>query len=133
MIITVGTSYFRRLAASNYAMLQVGLASPEFCAFMLPKEVFPPQKKHKPLVGAIHAKHLPNNDAWLTLIHLTCIYLAAKNMEHVPYKHLLQTMMAHMYGTDPCNMTTDLVVELELECLEALDWRLGPLYRTDGS
>lgn len=114
-------------------MLQVGLASPDFCAFMLPIDVYPPQKERKPLVGAIHVKHLPNNDAWLTLIYLTCIYLAAKNVEHAPHKHLLRTMMAHMYGTDPCDMATDLVVELELECLQALDWRLSPLPRTDTS
>ena len=131
LTIIAGTTYLRRLAASNYAMLKVGLASPNFCAFMLPAEVFPPQKEHKPLVGAIHAKHLPNNEAWLTMIHLTCIYLAAKNMERVPYQRLLRTMMAHAYGTDPNNMTSDLVAELELECLQALDWRLGPLYRTD--
>lgn len=131
LMINVGTSYFRRLAASNYAMMEVGLSSPQFCDFMLPLEEYPLSSRPKPLVGAIHAKYLPTNEAWLTLIHLTCIYIAAKNLEYVPCKNMLQTMMAHIYGADPCNVATDLVTELELECLAALDWRLGPFYRTD--
>ena len=131
LMINVGTSYFRRLAASNYAMMEVSLSSPQFCPFMLPFEEYPPNSGPKPLVGAIHAKYLPTNEAWLTLIHLTCIYMAAKNLEYVPCKNMLQTMMGHIYGADPCNVATDLVTELELECLTALDWRLGPFYRTD--
>ena len=131
LMINLGTSYFRRLAASNYAMMEVGLSSPQFCPFMLPFEEYPPNSGPKPLVGAIHAKYLPTNEAWLTLIHLTCIYIAAKNLEFVPCRNMLQTMVGHIYGADPCNVATDLVTELELECLTALDWRLGPFYRTD--
>ena len=131
LMISLGTSYFRRLAASNYAMLQVGVASPQFCDFMLPMEVLPLEKAPKPLVGLIHAKYLPTNEAWLTLIHLTCIYLAAKVLEYVPCKNMLQTMMGHIYGAEPCNVSKELVSQLELECLQALDWRLGPVYRTD--
>ena len=131
LMINVGTSYFRRLAASNYAMMEVGLSSPQFHAFMLPSEKYPANQGPKPLVGAIHAKYLPTNEAWLTLIHLTCIYVAAKNLEYVPCKNMLQTMMGHIYGAEPCNVTTDLVTELELDCLQALDWRLGPFYKTN--
>lgn len=96
---------------------------------MLLVEALPLCKEPKPLVGAIHVNHLPSNEAWLALIHITCIYLAAKNLEHVPCNNLLQTMMGHIYGVDPCSVAIDLVIELELECLEALDWRLGPFYR----
>ncbi|KAL3147468.1 hypothetical protein ABBQ38_014526 [Trebouxia sp. C0009 RCD-2024] len=131
LTINVGTSYFRRLAASNYVMMEVGLSSHQFCPFMLPLEQYPPSRGPKPLVGAIHAKYLPTNEAWLTLVHLTCIYIAAKNLEYVPCKNMLQTMMGHIYGAEPCNVATELVSELELECLAALDWRLGPFYRTD--
>ena len=131
LMISVGTSYFRRLAASNYAMLQAGLTSPQFYSFMLPMEVYPLEKSSKPLVGVIHAKYLPTNEAWLTLIHLTCIYLAAKVLEYVPCKNMLQTMMGHIYGAEPCKVSTYLVSQLELECLSALDWRLGPVYQSN--
>ncbi|KAL0033563.1 hypothetical protein WJX79_003792 [Trebouxia sp. C0005] len=131
LMVSLGTSYFRRLAASNYAMLQLGLESAQFCDFMLPMEVLPLGQTAKPLVGAIHAKYLPTKEAWLTLIHLTCIYLAAKVLEYVPCKNMLQTMMAHVYGAEPCNVSKDVVTHLELECLQALDWRLGPVYRTE--
>ena len=30
-------------------------------------------------------------------IHLTCIYLAAKSVEMVPFKRLLQTMLSHVH------------------------------------
>ncbi|DBB00853.1 TPA: hypothetical protein ACH3X1_000774 [Trebouxia sp. C0004] len=131
LMVSLGTSYFRRLAASNYAMLQLSLESAQFCDFMLPMEMLPPGQTAKPLVGAVHAKYLPTKEAWLTLIHLTCIYLAAKVLEYVPCKNMLQTMMAHVYGADPCNVSTDVVTHLELECLQALDWRLGPVYKTE--
>lgn len=130
-MVSLGTSYFRRLAASNYAMLQLGLESAQFCDFMLPMEVLPLGQTAKPLVGAIHAKYLPTTEAWLTLIHLACIYLAAKVLEYVPCKNMLQTMMGHVYGVEPCNVSKDMVTHLELECLQALDWRLGPVYRTE--
>ena len=131
LMISLGTSYFRRLAASNYAMLQLGLESAQFCDFMLPMEVLPLGQSAKPLVGAIHAKYLPTKEAWLTLMHLTCIYLAAKVLEYVPCKNMLQTMMVNVYGAEPCNVSKDVVTHLELECLQALDWRLGPVYRTE--
>ena len=51
----------------------------------------------------------------------------SKNVEYVPYKNLLQTIMGHIYGAGSCNVATDLVAELELECLHALDWRLSLL------
>ena len=130
-MVNVGTSYFRRLAASNYAMMQVGLASPQFCAFMLTMEMLPLPSGPKPLVGAIHARALPTNEAWLTLIHLTCIYLAAKALEYVPCKNTLQTILGQIYSAEPCHVSKELVRQLELECFQALDYRLGPVYRTE--
>lgn len=120
-MITCGTAYFRRLAASNQAMLEVALASPDFYPFVTSVQAQDPGKR---LVGAVHAQYLPTNEAWLTLIHLTCTYLAAKNLEFVPYQALLRTMIGHIYGIDPCQVNTNLATDLELECLEALDWRL---------
>ena len=120
-MITFGTAYFRRLAASNEAMLQVALASPNFNPLVTFVQAQDPGKL---LVGAVHAQYLPTNEAWLTLIHLTCTYLAAKNLEFVPYQALLQTMIGHIYGVDPCQVNTRLVSDLELECLDALDWKL---------
>lgn len=62
----------------------------------------------------------------LTAVHLACIYVAAKNVEFVPYKKLLSTMLSHVHHREvPANAAA----ELELEVLEALNWRLGPFYR----
>lgn len=62
----------------------------------------------------------------LTAIHLACIYIAAKNVEFVPYKKLLSTMLSHVHNREvPANAAAD----LELEVLQALQWRLGPFYR----
>lgn len=32
-------------------------------------------------------------------LHMTCIYLAAKNVEFVPYRNLLKTMMSRIYAS----------------------------------
>ena len=37
---------------------------------------------------------------WLLAVHLTCIYIAAKNVEMVPYKHLLRTMLQNVHGLE---------------------------------
>lgn len=62
----------------------------------------------------------------LTAVHLACIYIAAKNVEFVPYKRLLSTMLSHIYNGEP---PQDAAPQLELEVLHALDWRLGPFFR----
>lgn len=60
-------------------------------------------------------------------VHLACIYVAAKNVEYVPYKRLLQTMLSHVHG---CEVSPEAAAALELEVLQGLDWRLGPFFRT---
>ena len=122
LMISVGTAYFRRLAASNAIMMAVALGSSSFNSFVAAVPAEEPGRC-KPLVGAIHANFL-NDDSWLTLIHLTCTLLAAKNLEDVPHKNLLQTMMGHLYCAEPDGIHTNLVNELELEVLQVLDWRL---------
>ena len=62
---------------------------------------------------------------WLLAVHLTCIYVAAKNVEVVPYVHLLQTMLQCLHGLI---VTQDQAEDLELEVLVALEWRLGPFF-----
>lgn len=127
LMIALGTHYFRRLAHSNFIMLQVAAHSPEFSAFVVSQEQHPvPRQLYQPLVGAVHANFL-NDEAWLTLIHLTCIYLAAKVLEYVPCKNMLQTIMSHIYDYP---VATQWVEQLEREVCSALEWRLGPIYST---
>lgn len=38
---------------------------------------------------------------------------------------MLQTIMGHIYGADPGSVAECVLSELELECMSALDWRLG--------
>ncbi len=62
----------------------------------------------------------------LTAIHLACIYIAAKNVEFVPYKKLLSTMLSHVHNRE---VAATAAADLELEVLQALQWRLGPFFR----
>lgn len=121
LMISVGTAYFRRLAASNQAMLQVSSAHPSFNIMV---EALTFEEPGKPLVGAIHAPYL-SNEVWLTLIHLTCTYIAAKNLAYIPWRGSLRTIMGHIYGVQSCEIDPELSRDLEIQCLEALDWKVG--------
>ena len=122
LTIIVGTSYFRRLAASNQAMLQVSTSHSTFIGLVRGLTFTEPGR---PLVGAIHAPYL-SNEVWLTLIHLTCTYIAAKNLADIPWRCSLQAIISHIYGVESCAIDPELSSALETQCLEALDWRLGP-------
>ena len=122
LMIRVGTIYFRRLAATNQAMLLVACSHSSFSALV---EGLTFKEPGKPLVGAIHARYLASNEVWLTLIHLTCTYIASKAIEDLPYVCCLQTILSHIYGVESCSIDPELCSDLETECLEALEWRLG--------
>ncbi len=47
-------------------------------------------------------------------------------MEFVPYKKLLSTMLSHVHNRE---VAANAAAELELEVLQALQWRLGPFFR----
>jgi hypothetical protein len=122
--VAVGTSYFERLAARDAPLLAAAKATPDFAAFVAATPGgAPPLAKSPgaPLHACQGARH------WLSAVHLACIYVAAKNVEFVPYKRLLQTMLSHVHG---CEVSAEAAAGLELEVLQGLDWRLGPFYRT---
>ncbi|CAK0782514.1 hypothetical protein CVIRNUC_005732 [Coccomyxa viridis] len=120
--ISVGTSYFERLAAKDPTLLQTARSTPEFAAFVAATPMEGGSVKAP--IGAAH-RHLGAKH-WLTAVHLACIYIAAKNVEFVPYKRLLSTMLSHIYNGEP---PQDAAPQLELEVLHALEWRLGPFFR----
>lgn len=105
-------------------MLQKTLDSQNFREIAMTTEEFPRNQSHKSLVAVLHAKLL-NDELWLSLIFVGCLYLAAKNLETTPRRHPLKIMMGNMYGRE---IHPQVVVRLELEILDALDWRLGPFY-----
>lgn len=113
-IISAGTGYFRRLAAIGFLVNADATADMEIEA-MLPQSTIRQ-------VAAVHAYYL-QAEAWLTLVHLTCIYLAAKYIDFVPCQNMLQTMMGHIY--DMPVIDKSYVTSLELDCLDALKWQLG--------
>ena len=130
LTINVGTAYFRRLAASNQAMLQVSASHPTFIGLVRGLTFAEPGK---PLVGAIHVPYL-SNEVWLTLIHLTCTYIAAKNLANTPSRCSLRAIVSHIYGVDSCTIDPELSSDIEIQCLEALDWRLGaPAVQQEGT
>ena len=108
-IIWAGTGYFKRLAAAGFLIPPASQGNDTGFDALRP-------------VAAVHACLLCT-EAWLTLVHLTCIYLAAKYIDFVPYKDMLQTMMGHIYNTSQIKRSD--VTNLELECLDALSWQLG--------
>ena len=122
LAINVGTAYFRRLAASNQAMLKVSISHPSFIGLVRGLTF---EEPGKPLVGAIHAPHL-SNEVWLTLIHLTCTYIAAKNVAPISSRCTLRGIISHIYGVESRAVDPELSSDLEIQCLEALDWELGP-------
>ena len=64
---------------------------------------------------------------YLMAVHLTCIYLAAKSVEAVPYKRLLQTMLTHVHERA---VTREQAAALEMEVIQGLEWRLSPYFLT---
>ena len=63
---------------------------------------------------------------WLTALALTCVLLAAKNLDRVPYRGLHATMLSMVCGAP---VKPAAAVALELRVLSALSWRLGPFHK----
>ena len=122
--VAVGTSYFERLAARDAPLLAAARATPDFAPFVAATPAVAPALPKSPGVP-LHTCQGPRH--WLTAVHLACIYVAAKNVEYVPYKRLLQTMLSHVHG---CEVSAEAAAALEVEVLQGLDWRLGPFFRT---
>ena len=113
---------------SNSKMLQVAQACPQFQMYVqTAHEELPSELVWSPVVSAGHLDFL-GHEVWMTLIHLTCMYLAAKILEYVPFKNLLNTIMELIYG---CPVPALWVSRLEREVLHALDYRLGPVFLKD--
>ncbi|KAK9829443.1 hypothetical protein WJX72_005896 [[Myrmecia] bisecta] len=122
-VTSVGTSYFARLAARDAQLLSAARANPCWAAFVHNVTCEPTTMLRKPVGAAFH--RALSDEHWLAAVHITCIYLAAKNCETLQYKRLLQTMLTHIHA---CPISMDQAAALELECLQALEWRLGPFF-----
>ena len=110
-------------------MMMVAVICPEYSQYVQTVEEFPQEQINCGIIEVQHAVCLSIR-AWLTLIILTCIYLAAKVLEQIPHKHLLTTMMSHIYKYDgKGDVHSEWGAELEMEIVKALDWRLGPVFR----
>ncbi len=62
---------------------------------------------------------------WLTALALTCVLLAAKNLDRVPYRGLHAAMLSL---TCARRVSPASAMDLELRVLSALGWRLGPFH-----
>ena len=98
------------------------MSSPDFSIFMYGFRL-DPEPIGKSVGAPLHCCQTARE--WLLAVHLTCVYVAAKNVEVVPYKHLLQTMLQNVHGL---LVTPDQAAKLELEVLVGLKWRLGPFF-----
>jgi hypothetical protein len=70
---------------------------------------------------------MPAHACRLTAVHLACIYIAAKNVEYVPYKKLLSTMLAHVHNRE---VGASAAADLELEVQRRSLPPSSPLLRT---
>ena len=66
---------------------------------------------------------LPHPRRWLTALALTCVLLAAKNLDRVPYRGLHATMLSVICAAP---VLPAAALDLELRVLTSLGWRLGP-------
>lgn len=107
-IIWAGTGYLKRLSKAAFVINSGSLTGSALCP-------------SGTTVGGEHMSWL-TPEAWLTLIHLTCIYLAAKYLDFVPYCDMLHTMMSHVYDV---SIDKKWVTQLELDCLTGLQWDLS--------
>ena len=62
-------------------------------------------------------------------MHLACIYIAAKNVEFVPYKKLLSTMLSHVHNQEvDANVAANLELEVSVRArapAHAHTWHVG--------
>ena len=66
----------------------------------------------------------------LSAVYLACVHVAAKNIDTVPYRRLLATMLANLYGVPAIPPAA--AASLELDVLVGLGWRLGPYFTLPG-
>jgi hypothetical protein len=73
---------------------------------------------------------LPDGRRWLAALALTCVLLAAKNLEAVPFRGLHAAMLTVVCGAA---IAPAAAADLELRVLAALGWRLGPFHHAPGA
>ena len=121
-IITVGTCYFKRLVAKGFTMTNTSvIPQPTEDPDLLPAKASSPEQQSyiaKELSWQLDAM------AWFCLVHLTCICLASKFLHTVP----CGLLDIAEYVCDR-TLELELVRDLELECLQALEWQL---HRAEG-
>eukprot|EP00884_Botryococcus_braunii_P020632 jgi/Botrbrau1/7252/Bobra.0021s0034.1 len=122
--IRLGTLYFKRLAARVPEMLMHARESPDYRLLVRDVEL---TKDKFHTVGLKYLRHRPS--AWLHLIHLTCVYVAAKTVHYVPSRQMLANIISHAMRIRLEEVEQRETEALELEVLECLDWRLSPYVR----
>ncbi|CAK0785963.1 hypothetical protein CVIRNUC_009176 [Coccomyxa viridis] len=116
----VGTSYFVRLAARDERLMRLAKACPDF-APLVAGICVAPDPLERPLAEEL--RQLTHPKQWLMALHLTCTYLAAKNVDKVLYRSLLTLILSHAHGDA---LPARVGANLEAEILKGLRWRLGP-------
>lgn len=61
---------------------------------------------------------------------MTCVYVAAKVVHYVPSRQMLATIISHAMDIPFQQVEQPHTEALELDVLEALEWRLSPYLRT---
>ena len=121
--VQLGTTYFARLCRLDPTLLtsalQHPILAPLIASISRPGEL---SALRAISVGADIRAFCPSHQ-WVMAILLVCIFIAAKNVEALRYRRLLPSMLSHALGIkiEPGQAT-----EIEMECLQALEWRLGP-------
>ncbi|KDD71491.1 hypothetical protein H632_c4925p0 [Helicosporidium sp. ATCC 50920] len=72
----------------------------------------------------VHLRSVPG-DVSLLSVYVTCVYLALKVADRVWHAGQLSAMLESALGI---TVLMPEVLKLEMECLEGLQWRLGPYF-----
>ncbi|KAK9799410.1 hypothetical protein WJX73_005404 [Symbiochloris irregularis] len=121
--ISLGTAFLRRLAARDPLLLSSALSTPDFAPFM---QGVQPSRRGVLTASIGYPTHTCQSaKIYCMAIHLTCIYLAAKSVEMVPFKRLLQTMLSHVHERQ---VSRQIAEALEMEVIKGLEWRLSPYF-----
>jgi hypothetical protein len=87
--------------------------------------LLPMQTMH---TGKTAAHIVAAQDSTLQSIQFACVYLAQKITDAAPSIDMLRYMLTNIYGA---MVTRAQAYEVEVKCLEGLQWRLGPYYEAD--
>ncbi|KAL6771109.1 hypothetical protein ACKKBF_B33950 [Auxenochlorella protothecoides x Auxenochlorella symbiontica] len=119
--VVLGASYFQRLLQNHIPMFQLAVSNDYFLPY--PTEALGGKLELRERMFLRATKSVPT----LLSVYVTCVYMALKVSDRVKHTGMLSAMLTDMLGR---RVHSWQAVQLEVECLVGLTWRLGPYFST---